>query len=115
MFYYSVGNCLDVSRFEIYNFPFKTNYCEYIKKNLCDLALLLNNDIKRKSNFSVRHYKNAGDIECYQINMRLSKNIIDDIDKVLAQHYGFTEEELDFIINYDIKYRMGDEQNEELE
>ena len=22
-------------------------------------------------------------------------------------HYGFTEEELDFIINYDIKYRMG--------
>ena len=25
----------------------------------------------------------------------------------------FTEEELDFIINYDIKYRMGDELNEE--
>ena len=29
------------------------------------------------------------------------------IEKVLAQHYGFTDEELDFIINYDIKYRMG--------
>ena len=26
-----------------------------------------------------------------------------------VKHYGFTEEELDFIINYDIKYRMGDE------
>ncbi len=25
---------------------------------------------------------------------------------------GFTDEELDFIINYDIKYRMGDELNE---
>ena len=36
-----------------------------------------------------------------------SKFIIDQIDTVLAQHYGFTEEELDFIINYDIKYRMG--------
>ena len=24
----------------------------------------------------------------------------------MAQHYGFTDEELDFIINYDIKYRM---------
>lgn len=35
------------------------------------------------------------------------KHIIDKIDKVLAKHYGFTEEELDFIINYDIKYRMG--------
>ena len=35
--------------------------------------------------------------------------IIDDIDKVLAKHYGFTEEELDFFINYDIKYRMVDD------
>jgi hypothetical protein len=30
-------------------------------------------------------------------------------DIVLAKHYGFTDEELDFIINYDIKYRMGRE------
>jgi hypothetical protein len=30
---------------------------------------------------------------------------------VLAQHYGFTDEELDFIINYDIKYRMGRDGN----
>lgn len=36
-----------------------------------------------------------------------SKPIIDEIDRVLAKHYGFTEEKLDFIINYDIKYRMG--------
>lgn len=28
-------------------------------------------------------------------------------DRTLARHYGFTDEELDFIINYDIKYRMG--------
>jgi hypothetical protein len=44
----------------------------------------------------------------------LSKSIIDEIvstasleNRVLAQPYGFTAEELDFIINYDIKYRMG--------
>ena len=35
------------------------------------------------------------------------KPIVDEIDRLLAGHYGFTEEELDFIINYDIKYRMG--------
>ncbi len=29
------------------------------------------------------------------------------LDRVLTQHYGFTDEELDFIINHDIKYRMG--------
>lgn len=25
----------------------------------------------------------------------------------LAGHYGFTAEELDFILNYDIKFRLG--------
>ena len=29
------------------------------------------------------------------------------IDRILAQHYGFTDDELDDLINYDIKYRMG--------
>ena len=38
-----------------------------------------------------------------------SKPIMDEIDRALAAHYGFTDEELDFIINYDIKYRMGRE------
>ena len=37
------------------------------------------------------------------------KQVVDQIDRVLARHYGFTDEELDFIINYDIKYRMGKE------
>ena len=32
---------------------------------------------------------------------------IDEIDRVLARHYGFTAYELDFIVNYDVKYRMG--------
>ena len=32
----------------------------------------------------------------------------DEIDRILAKHYGFTDEELDFIINYDIKYRTGE-------
>ena len=44
---------------------------------------------------------------------RLSKTIFDEIDTIIAEHYGFTEEELDFIINYDIKYRMGKELEEE--
>lgn len=38
---------------------------------------------------------------------RESKSILDKLDKVLRKHYGFTDEELDFVINYDIKYRMG--------
>jgi hypothetical protein len=36
-----------------------------------------------------------------------NKPILDQIDTVLAGHYEFTAEELDFIIHYDIKYRLG--------
>ena len=43
-----------------------------------------------------------------------SKPILDEIDTVLAGHYGFTAEELDFILNDDIKYRLGrDTESEE--
>ena len=54
------------------------------------------------------------------------KPILDEIDRALAAHYGFTAEEFDFIPsaqlragipstklragNYDIKYRMGREE-----
>jgi hypothetical protein len=53
------------------------------------------------------NYKATGKVSYDEFYPGLSKTIIDDIDTVLAKHYGFTEEELDFIINYDIKYRMG--------
>ena len=48
-----------------------------------------------------------GKAEVDQFSVAPCKPIIDEIDRILAQHYGFTDEELDFIINYDIKYRMG--------
>ena len=38
---------------------------------------------------------------------RLSKGIIDEIDYLLSTYYSLTEEELDFLINYDLKYRLG--------
>ena len=49
------------------------------------------------------------DSEFQEFRPSLSKPIIDEIDRILAEHYGFTDEELDYIINYDIKYRMGTE------
>ena len=48
-----------------------------------------------------------GQAEVDQYYVSPCKPILDEIDKVLAGHYNFTKEELDFIINYDIKYRMG--------
>jgi type I restriction-modification system DNA methylase subunit len=66
-------------------------------------------------NNAVRRIRNRSDgSKQVEVNFYVgkSKQFIDDIDKLLAKHYGFTDEELDFIINYDIKYRMGAEVEE---
>jgi len=54
----------------------------------------------------VRNQKNTT-LNYDEFRPKLSKAIIDEIDHVLAKHYSFTNEELDFIVNYDIKYCMG--------
>lgn len=65
-----------------------------------------------KSNSTRVIYNKAKGVTEYDLyTPRKSKTLIDCIDVILSHHYGFTEEELDFIINYDIKYRMGDELN----
>ncbi len=59
-------------------------------------------------------YQASGKVEYDEFYPDKSKPILDEIDRVLARHYGFTEEELDFILNYDIKYRLGrDAESEE--
>ena len=65
------------------------------------------NSIERRMKFA----HDTLTVQC--IIPKLSKTIIDEIDRALASHYGFTNEELDFIINYDIKYRMGQEDGEQ--
>ena len=67
------------------------------------LARSLTEHSNRKTISTTQGHK----IEYDELNASQSKPILDEIDCVLARHYGFTEEELDFIINYDIKYRMG--------
>ena len=86
-----------------------------IKVETAELLTQLKNqlmlDFNCKSKELEMMYKKWGNLKIQCIFPKYSKKIIDEIDKVLAKHYGFNEEELDFIINYDIKYRMGKELN----
>jgi hypothetical protein len=70
----------------------------------------LMDDYKRYSFIRKRN-----DCEYQEFRPSQSKPIIDEIDRILAEHYGFSDEELDFIINYDVKYRMGQEGSEDSE
>ena len=42
-----------------------------------------------------------------EYRMPCSKAMLDEINCVLAKLYGFTDEEVDFILHYDSKYRIG--------
>lgn len=84
-----------------------------IKEKLILCSNNLECSLRENAFFYVINSKTRGANKTVTYNKKLSKPQMDEIDKVLAKHYGFTEEELDFIINYDIKYRMGDELNEE--
>lgn len=101
------SDCYHLNKTEISEFRF--DYNANSDNELIAISDELAQDMLRKSKRRVYNYRTSGRVEYDEFYMKLSKPIIDEIDKVLAKHYGFTEEELDFIINYDIKYRMGDE------
>ena len=102
-----VSNCRDLTIRDIKAFPNTEGYFNSL------LIQKLYDDYNSKSKRKTTFYKATGQVIYDEFYPKLSKPIIDEIDEVLAKHYGFTDEELDFIINYDIKYRMGDELNEE--
>ena len=82
-----------------------------LKKPLSDLGKEYEISLKRNKTTLKTYNKQSGNVVQDQYHVYKAKPIIDEIDELLAKHYGFTEEELDFIINYDIKYRMGDQLN----
>ena len=109
MYWCALSDGRNVTSKEIKSIGFNSNNKELIEL-LSVLSIELMNDLNNNSKI-VTYNKTKGVTKYAQFKPRLSKPIIDKIDKVLAKYYGFTEEELDYIINYDIKYRMGDSLN----
>ena len=112
LWYILHSDCRDLNLREIASFPII---------NISDLGVdileRLNKELmvsyKKNKKRKITSYTSSGEVVYDEFYPKKSKHIIDEIDKVLAKHYGFTEEELDFIINYDIKYRMGKELDSE--
>ena len=106
--YIVLSDCRHVNKREIIHFPIGLDEMTMsIKQELSQLSNDLMADLKQHAQRKETYYNATGRVVYDEFFPRHSKHIIDEIDRVLAQHYGFTNEELDFIINYDIKYRMG--------
>ena len=103
--YTVTSNVRDLNPFDIQNFPLPES--ALADPALRTLGARYLKDLDKNSTMQVREQKQTGTTETQSFKIQKSKPIIDEIDTVLARHYGFTPEELDFILNYDIKYRLG--------
>lgn len=103
--YTVTSNLRDLNPYDIQNFPCIENVLS--DKKLQNLGEKYLDDLELNSVMLERQQKTTGTTKTQSFKIQKSKSIIDQIDSILAKHYGFTDEELDFIINYDIKYRMG--------
>ena len=99
------SNCRDLNPFDIQNFPIPESSIS--DKKIFDQGAIFLQDITENSEMAIRIQKQTGRTETQTFKIQKSKQIINHIDKILSIHFDLTDEEIDFIINYDIKYRMG--------
>ena len=103
-----LSDCRHLNLREIEFFPLDmTKLSNSLKEELSDYSIKLNLDFRKNSKRKNTVYKTTGRVSYDEFFPKYSKFIIDEIDRLLAKHYEFSDEELDFIINYDFKYRMG--------
>ena len=111
-FWNVLSDCRNLNKRDLLAFPFNPSMIpNNIKENLSKLGLEYVAGIKETS---AEMIKSGLIIETFKYSNL--KGIINKIDHELGSLFLFTDEELDFIVNYDIKYRMGkelDNDNEE--
>ncbi|MDE6553540.1 MAG: Eco57I restriction-modification methylase domain-containing protein, partial [Muribaculaceae bacterium] len=106
--YYAIN--YDLFNFKDYMiFGFQLSYPLNIESEIKMLSGKLESNLRDNALFYDINSKTKGINRTVTYQKSNSKCIMDEIDTLLAKHYCFTDEELDFIVNYDIKYRMGDE------
>ena len=103
-----VSDCRHLNMREIEHFPLDlTIMSDEHKEALRSITQRLMEDYQKHTTRKETRNKHTGTVIYDEFHQKYSKPIIDEIDLILAWHYGFTDEELDFLINFDIKYRMG--------
>lgn len=104
-----VSDCRDLTKRDILNFPF--NFEELSEYQLEDFKTVFNELMENYQNNKLEITMNLGGstgvVTLESVNHQLAKPTVDKIDKLLAEYFCFTDEELNFIINYDFRFRMG--------
>ncbi|MCI0718632.1 MAG: SAM-dependent methyltransferase [Acidobacteria bacterium] len=103
-FWIAISDCYHVTRRDIDALPFPESLRS--DRKLSSLADVLLRDLWANAQTRDRNRASGEKQAEVNFNVAMSKRILDEIDAGLAKHYGFSEEELDLIVNYDAKYRI---------
>jgi hypothetical protein len=102
------SNCRDLTIKEIESFPFSFQTCEKSTiQNLPQKCVELMKNYKSISEVIDVTYAATGAVRYEQIDTKRAKSAIDEIDRVLGQHFDLDPAQLDFVLNFQVKYRMG--------
>ncbi len=102
------SDCRNLNRREVEQVRFDLESASpELVQSLSELAAELMKDVRKNSKIVKMTYKKLGTLAIQCTYPRYSKLIIDEIDSLLSKHYGLDETETDFLLNVDIKYRMG--------
>jgi len=112
VYFIAYGDCFHLSDTVVSGFPISASLLA--DQRLVELGESLQTSLLANPEQTTIRTPDGSEIAYAEFFAAKSKPLIDEIDGILAEYYGFTQEERDFIINYDIKYRMGqDEANDE--
>lgn len=116
LFYWFItaySDCRHLNKREVDSFPVDLNsLAEHeVAAELLPLARQLMSDLQDNSDERTMRFKHDTlTVQC--IIPKHSKPLIDEIDRLLACYFGFDSEQRDFITAYDLKYRVGTDEDD---
>ena len=108
-FFIKTSNCRDLTAFVIEDFPVGAKWTSGESSAMAKLVGKLMKNYKATSTRKKVRSRRTGTVEYDEFYPKLSKSIIDKIDDLLGRHYGLDDEELKYIKNFDLTFRMGSE------
>lgn len=104
------SDCRDLTLDTILNFKIDLHrLSEKLEGRIIDTVKRLMENYSENSHMKTCKMATIGEVIFREYHPKYSKSIIDEIDELLGELYGFTKDQIEFIKNYQLRYRMGDD------
>jgi hypothetical protein len=103
-YYSTLSDCEHINDSLVRGFPLPTNW---VATDWGALSSLVDGSLRRSAVAKTINTKQGHVIEYDEIDGKRARDAIIQADIALARGFGLNETELDYVVNYDIKYRTG--------